>query len=120
MQLTARVCLSIASCGLVGACGGGSFPDQVARSWCAGVKQCDERMFWDTWYDGTPECRAEVAEDIDDRRYGRGTAACRFQSDEADACLAALSQADCGDFTDRLFLEYCVRDVWDCVTVVNP
>lgn len=37
------------------------FPDQVAKTWCSGLKACDVDRFWDTYWEGTPECRDSYA-----------------------------------------------------------
>ncbi|MCB9680478.1 MAG: hypothetical protein H6733_03330 [Alphaproteobacteria bacterium] len=97
-----------------------AFPEKVSRTYCAAVKACDLDLFWDTWAEGTPQCRLDVADDVNDQRYGGGgIAACSFDADLADACLSQLQAAGCDEVLDDLWFRDCV-DAWDCITVVDP
>lgn len=96
------------------------FDDVVAERWCARQKSCDEDVFFKEWLLGTPDCRAAIADHVDDKRYGNGNAACTYSSDEASACLSQVQDAKCEDLLATSFVDQCTQDVWDCISIVDP
>jgi hypothetical protein len=96
------------------------FGDEVADRWCARQKACDEDAFFAQWLLGTPDCRADVSDQVDDFRYGNGDAACSYDADLAKACVALVEDAACDDLLASNFVDHCAQDVWDCISIVNP
>lgn len=96
------------------------FDDEVAERWCARQKACDEDAFFDEWLLGTPDCRAAIADQVDDKRYGNGDAACTYSPSAAKACVELVKDATCEDLLTSNFVDHCAQDVWDCISIVNP
>lgn len=109
------LCLPLAAC----AVSEDSFGTSVARAYCPQLKSCDLDLFWDTFYDGTPDCLVEVADDVNDQRYGGGTAACSWQQADAESCLDMLADASCDEVLSPTWFSSCVA-AWDCVAIVDP
>lgn len=98
-----------------------TFGDRVAVTWCATVKACNERAFWGTYEEGTPECRATVAAEVDRTRYGDTDGvvptSCSWAPEGASTCLQRLESASCNQVDDPYWLGDCTRRAWDCIAV---
>ena len=106
-----------------------SYDDDVAATWCASLKSCDEDRFWRTYDAGTPECRETVAGEVRSVRYGQdegrsGLAVrttCTWKPEEASACLGDLYGVECAlVLADASLPADCGRVAWDCITVQEP
>lgn len=99
-----------------------TFGSTVAVSWCATLKQCDERSFWGTYEEGTPECRSSIASEVDRTRYGDTDGAlpssCAWREEGARTCLDRLQTAGCNQVDDPYWLDDCTKKAWDCIAVV--
>lgn len=96
------------------------FDEVVAEDWCARQKACDEDLFFDTWLLGTPDCRAAVADAVNDKRYGNGNSACSYASELAAGCVRSVRSATCDEILAPGFVDECSDDVWDCISINNP
>jgi hypothetical protein len=95
-----------------------AFADAYAEAWCARAKACDEGAYWDRFDDGTATCRPDRADAVNDKSFGNGQVACRYDEDAARACLDTVDRASCDALLDDDFLDDCA-DAWDCVTVTR-
>lgn len=95
------------------------FVETFAADYCARVKACDETVFWTTWYDGTPECTADVQDTVGDKAYGNGSVACAWDAEASQTCLDALDADDCDDVLGARYVDACADPAWDCITITN-
>lgn len=96
------------------------FDDAFAERFCAATKACDEDAFFRTWKLGTDQCRTDIADDVDDQRFGNGsTSACTYVEEAAEAALADVRSASCDDLAVPGYVDR-TADAWDCVAILDP
>jgi len=95
------------------------FVDRFAEDYCARVKACDETRFWTIWYDGTPECTADVGNTVGDKAYGNGDVACSWDAEASQTCLDAIEDDPCDDVLGSRYVDACADPAWDCITLIR-
>src|SRR5690606_7148089 len=93
------------------------FVEQFSERYCARVKACDETAFWTPWFDGTPDCLADIQNTVGDKAYGNGDAACRWDEEASSACLSSVDEDDCDDVVAPRYVDACADLAWDCIAI---